>query len=480
MTDQTTKTIAENVSPQAALRALLATDFASFIRYTFGVLRPGVEFRPNWHIDAMAYKLSQIASGEVKKLIITVPPRNLKSICASVALPAWFLGHHPSERVVAVSYSSELAKTHASDFRRVVTDPLYQAIFPGMRIQRETDKEIATTARGRRYATSIEGTLTGLGGNLIVIDDPIKLGDASSEIVRKRSIDWYRNTLVTRPDDKKAARIVVVMQRVHQEDLVGYLQEQGGFDILNLPAIAQTSSYFRTDSARSHWRLAGEILHPEHESGEILLGIKRDMGSMQFSAQYQQTPVPAGGTFIKRTWLKTYPPSAISLQPRDRMVISWDIALSEAQTGDSSAGVVLLCRGDTFYVLDVCKGQFPFGQLIEKILDMARRYPRSSLVIEESPISLGLIQALKQKHINVVTITPTKDKSSRVISQTDRFEGGSVLLPERAEWLDGFIGELLSFPGGRHDDQVDALVQGMAWLRAQWMPPLKSRMTLNW
>jgi predicted phage terminase large subunit-like protein len=481
MTDQTTNTMAENVSPQAALRALLATDFASFIRYTFGVLRPGVEFRPNWHIDAMAYKLSQIASGEVKKLIITVPPRNLKSICASVALPAWFLGHHPSERVVAVSYSSELAKTHASDFRRVVTDPLYQAIFPGMRIQRETDKEIATTARGRRYATSIEGTLTGLGGNLIVIDDPIKLGDASSEVVRKRSIDWYRNTLVTRPDDKKAARIVVVMQRVHQEDLVGYLQEQGGFDILNLPAIAQTSSTFSTGSRSSHMRLAGEILHPEHESGEILLGIKRDMGSMQFSAQYQQTPVPAGGTFIKRTWLKTYPASEISPQYRDRMVISWDIALSEAQTGDSSAGVVLLCRGDTFYVLEVCKGQFPFGKLIEKILDMVKRYhPNSSLVIEESSISLGLIQALKQNHINVVAITPTKDKRSRVISQTDRFEGGSVLLPERAEWLDGFIGELLSFPGGRHDDQVDALVQGMAWMRAQWMPPVKSRIVLNW
>ena len=215
-------------------------------------------------------------------------------------------------------------------------------------------------------------------------------------------------------------------------------------------------------------------------SGEILLGIKRDMGSMQFSAQYQQTPVPAGGTFIKRTWLKTYPPSAISLQPRDRMVISWDIALSEAQTGDSSAGVVLLCRGDTFYILDVCKGQFPFGQLIEKILDMVRRYPYSSLVIEESPISIGLIQALKQNHINVVPIKPTLDKSSRVISQTDRFEGGSVLLPERAEWLDGFIGELLSFPGGRHDDQVDALVQGMAWMRAQWMPPVKSRIVLNW
>ena len=479
---EATGKVPQVISPQAALRAVLATDFYSFVEYTFGVLRPGIEFRRNWHIEAMAYKLAQVASGDVKRLIITIPPRNLKSICASVALPAFFLGHNPSERVVAVSYSSELAKTHANDFRRVVTDPLYQSVFPAMRINRETDKEIATTARGRRYATSIDGTLTGLGGNLIVIDDPIKLGDAFSEVVRKRSIDWYRNTLVTRPDDKKAARIVVVMQRVHQEDLVGYLQEQGGFETLNLPAIAQTKSTYATSPTSYHIRLAGEILHPEHESAEVLLGIKRDMGSMQFSAQYQQTPVPADGTFIKRKWLKTYSSSpTTSLERGDRMVISWDIALSETQTGDSSVGVVLLCRGDTFYVIDVCKGQFPFGQLIEQILDLRRRYPYSALVIEESPISLGLIQALRQHHVNVVTVIPTKDKRSRVISQTDRFEGGSVLLPERAEWLDAFIGELLSFPGGRHDDQVDALVQGMAWLRAKWMPPLKQRITIgNW
>ncbi len=113
MTDEATSIAPIHVSARAALRAVLATDFASLIEYTFGVLRPGMEFRPNWHIEAMAYKLSQVATGEVKRLIITLPPRNLKSICASVALPAWFLGHHPSERVVAVSYSAELAKTHA-------------------------------------------------------------------------------------------------------------------------------------------------------------------------------------------------------------------------------------------------------------------------------------------------------------------------------------------------------------------------------
>jgi hypothetical protein len=246
--------VPDSISPQSILRAVLATDFRAFIEYTFGVLRPGIEFRPNWHIDAMAYKLSQVATGEVKRLIITVPPRNLKSICASVALPAWFLGHNPSERVVAVSYSSELSKTHANDFRLVVNDPLYQSVFPDMRVKRDTDREITTTARGKRYATSLEGTLTGLGGNLFIIDDPLKLSDAQSQVIRERSIEWYRSTLVTRPDDKKAARIVVVMQRVHQEDLVGYLLQEGGFEVLNLPAIALKPSTYATGPNTSYWR----------------------------------------------------------------------------------------------------------------------------------------------------------------------------------------------------------------------------------
>ena len=155
------------LQPKQVYRAILATDFRAFVEYVFGLLRPGVEFKPNWHIDAMAHKVGQVASGDVKRLIITVPPRHLKSIIASVALPAWYLGHDPSERVVCVSYSAELAKTHANDFRRVVTDPIYQAVFPKMRLARETDSEIHTTLRGRRYATSIGGTLTGRGGNLI-------------------------------------------------------------------------------------------------------------------------------------------------------------------------------------------------------------------------------------------------------------------------------------------------------------------------
>ncbi len=363
----------EDASPQQIYQAILATDFRAFVDYVFGLLRPGTPFKPNWHIDAMAYKAAQVASGEVKRLIIAVPPRHLKSIIASVALPAWYLGHNPSERVVAVSYSAELAKTHANDFRRVVTDPTYQAVFPKMRLARETDSEIHTTLRGRRYATSIQGTLTGRGGNLFIIDDPLKPGDAISQVSRERVIEWYRSTLVTRPDDKQAARVMVVMQRIHVDDLVGYLLDSdAGFEVLSLPAVAQSTTTYDLGDGRTHTREKGDLLHPAHEPAEVLREIKKSMGSMLFSAQYQRAPEPAGGKIIKRKMLKYY--SAVERRPTDRIVLSWDIALSELETGHYAACAVLLNRGDLYFVIEVIRGKFAFDKMKDKIIEVKKRY----------------------------------------------------------------------------------------------------------
>jgi predicted phage terminase large subunit-like protein len=449
--------------PQVVFQVLLANNLTSFTEFAFGVVRPGVVFKPNWHFEAVTEKLSQVARGDIRRLIITLPPRMLKSLCASVALPAWFLGRHPWERVVVVSYSDVLARTHANDFRLLVNDPIYQATFPGMRLKRETDREIITAKRGKRIATSLEGTLTGLGGNLIIIDDPLKLGDAMSESVRARVIEWYRSTLLSRADDKTMARIVLVMQRVHQDDLAGYLQEQGGFEVLNLPAIAQRDETYELGDGRLHRRRKGELLHPEHEPAHVLAELKREMGPIAFSAQYQQSPIPPGGRIIKRKWLTPY--DEVHCEPGDRIIMSWDIALSETETGDYSACVVLLRRLEVFYVLEVLRGRFPFDTLMQKVMEVKRRYASgSTLLIEDSPISRGLIQNLRGKSINVTDYKPDSDKRARVIAQSDLFAGSSVRFPRRAAWLEELTAELLAFPG-RHDDQVDALTQGLAWGR---------------
>jgi len=452
------------VPDRVVFQALLAQNLNAFSEFAFSVVRPGLAFKPNWHLEAMAEKLSQVASGKIRRLIITVPPRNLKSLYASVALPAWFLGDSPGQRVVVVSYSELLARSHANDFRLLVNHPIYQATFPAMRLGRDTDREITTTKRGKRIATSLEGTLTGLGGNLFVIDDPLKLGDAMSESVRARVIEWYRSTLLSRGDDKRATRIVVVMQRVHQEDLVGYLLEQGGFEVLNLPAIAQRTETFDLGEGRSYSRQKGELLHPEHEPADALIELKRNMGPIAFSAQYQQSPIPPGGRIIKRKWLTTY--DNVSHQRDDRIIMSWDIALSETESGDYSACVVLLRRGEVFHVLEVIRGRFPFDTLKQKVMEVKRRYDSPTLLIEDSPISRGLIQSLREQSINVTVYKPDTDKRARVIAQSDLFAGGSVRFPQRAPWLEEITAELLAFPG-RHDDQVDALTQGLAWGRVR-------------
>jgi predicted phage terminase large subunit-like protein len=451
--------------PHAAFRALLALNLMAFTEFAFGVVRPGSTFKPNWHLEAITHKLSRVARGEVRRLIITLPPRTLKSLCTSVALPAWFLGRHPSERVVVASYSDVLARNHANDFRLLVKHPIYQATFPAMRVERDTDREITTSKRGKRIATSIEGTLTGLGGNLIIVDDPLKLGDAMSESVRARVIEWYRSTLLSRGDDKAATRIVVTMQRVHQNDLAGYLQEQGGFEVLNLPAIAQREETFDLGEGRSYTRQKGELLHPEHEPVHVLAELKREMGPIAFSAQYQQSPVPPGGTIVKRKWMAAY--DSIQSQSGDRIIMSWDIALSEAETGDYSACVVLLAREEVFYILEVVRGRFPFDALKQKVIEIRRRYGSGTLLIEDSPISRGLIQSLREQSINVTTYKPDTDKRARLIAQTDLFAGGSVRFPCNAGWLEECTAELLAFPG-RNDDQVDALTQGLAWGRQEW------------
>jgi len=196
----------------------------------------------------------------------------------------------------------------------------------------------------------------------------------------------------------------------------------------------------------------------------VLAELKREMGPIAFSAQYQQSPIPPGGTIIKRKWLTTY--DQIGSEPGDRTIMSWDIALSEIESGDYSACVVLLKRGEVFFVLEVIRGHFPFETLKQKVIEVKKRYSYSSptLLIEDSSISLGLIQSLRERSINVTDYKPDTDKRARLIAQSDLFAGGSVRLPRRARWLEEFTAELLAFPG-RHDDQVDALAQGLAWGR---------------
>jgi len=212
----------------AAFRILLREDLASFTHKTFLTVSPAREYQLNWHIEAMAWHLEQCLKGNIKRLIITVPPRHLKSICASVAFPAWALGHDPSLRIIAASYAADLARKHALDCRAVLQAPWYRRVFPRTRLHpdKNTELEVMTTARGFRYATSIGGSVTGRGGDLVLIDDPMKPEEAMSELKRNAVNQWFDGTLYPRLDNKAEGVIILIMQRLHVDDLIGHVTEQ--------------------------------------------------------------------------------------------------------------------------------------------------------------------------------------------------------------------------------------------------------------
>ena len=452
------------------LNAIQRTDFYSFIRGIFPLVSTSGPFLPTWHIQAMAHALDQVRLGKIPRLVINVPPRSLKSICASVALPAYLLGQNPNARIICVSYSDALARAHANDCRAVLRSDMYRELFPGTRISpsKDTETEVKTTSRGFRYATSVGGTLTGRGGNILIIDDPQKPQDAHSETARANIEQWYYNTLYPRLDSKRDDAIVVVMQRLHVDDLAGKLLRQPGWHHVNFPAIARAEELIPIGANKYHRRVPGDVLHSEREPLSSLEQTKRGMGSLDFAAQYQQSPVPPEGNLIRWSWFKYYdePPHK---QPNDRIVFSWDTAMSSKDLSSYSVGIVLQVRGESIYVLDVIREQLEYPDLRRKIIATHGRWRYAcnnyALVIENKGSGMSLIQDLKRDfQIHPIAIDPEGDKVMRMSTQTAKLESGSVFLPRRAAWLGEFQKEVMAFPRGQSDDQVDAFSQGLSYV----------------
>jgi predicted phage terminase large subunit-like protein len=458
---------ARTLSPQAqreVVDELMRRDLVAFVRRSFETVVPGESLRLNWHIHAMAHALEQVRRGKIKRLIITIPPRHLKSITTSVAFPAFLLGHDPSAKIICVSYSSDLAIKHARDCKAVMTSRWYRRIFPGMRIsEKNTELETVTNQRGYRLATSPGGTLTGLGGNYIILDDPMNPKQAMSKLQRKSVIQWFGNTLLSRLNDKSQDVIIVVMQRLHVGDLVGALLEQGGWYHLDLPAIADAVEKVPIGPNRFHRRKAGDLLHPALEPAHILEEIKARMGTMDFSAQYLQRPIPAEGNLIRREWIKLYR-ALPEKKPGDYMVISWDTAMKPTEISDYSVGTVWLVQGDNCYLIDLVRDRFDFIELKRAVMHQRGRSPDAHILIEDKGSGTSLIQELRREQVNTIPITPDIDKVTRLYATQPRFESGSVHFPENVSWLDDLIGELLGFPEGRYDDQVDSISQALAWI----------------
>lgn len=445
------------------LREVRRRSLWHFIGFAVDILDGRGSYQDNWHIRATAQALEDAAARRSRRLIVTQPPRTLKSVSSSVAYPAWLLGNDPTLKIVCVSYSHDLAKKHAADFRRLVESSEYQLLFPGMCLssRKNTETEQVTTRGGSRLATSVGGTLTGRGADYIIIDDPLKADDAMSKAERDRVNAWFSGTVVSRLNSQRDGVIVIVMQRLHVDDLVGHLTdvEGHGWKMLNIPAIAERDTDYQISEAETYSRREGALIQPELTTREDLDRLRQEMGSSLFSAQYQQNPLPQEGSLIRRAWIAEYEERPLSF---DAIVQSWDTATGGGISNDYAVGTTWGVAGRFYYLLDVWRRQVEYPTLLRETLRLARERRANMVLVEDADIGKALARELRRElrgDAMVRAIRPAGDKICRLEAVSALFEAGRVLIPRNAPWRDNFLSELLSFPGSRRDDQVDSVSQ---------------------
>lgn len=280
-------------------RAMLRSDFNAFTERSFYELNPTTPFLPNWHLQVIAAELEACRRGETKRLIISVPPRSLKSLCASVAFPAWLLGHDSSAQIICASYGQELANKLSSDCRNLLASSFYQDLFSTrLSTQRQALQEFTTTRNGFRMATSVGGVLTGRGANFIIVDDALKPDEALSDTQRKACNDWFDHTLYSRLNSKKDGIIILIMQRLHEGDLVGHVMDIEPWKVIRFPAIAEENEIHVIQTpygTRRFERRAGEALHAEREPLEILAHLREALRGIQLFC-----PIPTSSNSLGR------------------------------------------------------------------------------------------------------------------------------------------------------------------------------------
>ena len=469
-------------SKSSVFYALWRADFRSFFEKVFEQTNPGKKLQPGWHIDAMIYAAVQVASGKQPRQAIALPPGYLKSLIFSVALPAWLLGRDPTKRIICASHSMDLTERNMLLYREIIEAPWYRATFPDFKVSRKCDKaeQIQTTRLGYRLSASVGTSVTGFRADIIIIDDPLPADQALSLAHRNRVINWYDLSIESRLDDRERGAIIIVMQRLHLDDLIGHvLRKDEPWALLALPAIAEFDQNVQIGEGEFHQRLAGDVLCPTRESRQFLER-KRTENSFVFAAQYQQAPIPPEGALIKRAWFRRYQ-KAPSRDAFDSVVQSWDCAGSARTGSDFSVGLCFGIRGQDFYLLDMARGRWEFPDLKHAVITFSRKHRADAVLVENSALGMALIHDLSRRSdlLNVIGIPvrPGYDKVTRLQHQSAKIESGRLYLPRSAPWLPEVEEELLSFPGSRHDDIVDALSQFMMWEHLRNPPELNMTVT---
>ena len=448
-----------------------AADFKSFVSTTMN------KFTFKWYHDIVAKRLQHLAFQKDQRLMIWMPPRHGKSELLSRRWPAWRLGLDPDRKIVLASYSGSLASSFNRDAQAIMAQPQYQEIFPdtiipesnenypslykGVRYTRSGSTCEIIGREGKLYSVGVGGTLTGMGADDFIIDDPYKGPDeAYSQAIRESTWNWFTGTVLARLEG--GANLVLCHTRWHKDDISGRLireEEEEGldgekFEVISFPALLE-----ELDKSGIDPREIGEALWPEKFSPERLLKTKKKIGSLFWSAIYRQSPIIQGGNIVKEGWFSTYdrvPEGATYAQ-------SWDLTFgAKSPKASYVVGQVWARHGPFFFLVDQVRERMTFTEQEAAIIRLTNKWPQCrSIVIEEEANGRGIINRLRSKINRIYPYKPSGDKVARLEAVSPIMESGHVLLPRKSDhpWVSDWLGEMTAFPAAPNDDQVDATSQ---------------------
>lgn len=463
---------ASGAAKEVYTRRVARSNLLDFAVYT----KP--DYEANEHHRYLCEYLDKFVAGDIKRLLVFMPPRSGKSELVSRRLPAYIFGVQPDAHIISCSYSADLSSRMNRDVQRIIDSPRYKYLFPDTRLNasnvrtdaqgsylRNSDVFEIVGHTGMYRSAGVGGGITGLGADFGIIDDPVKnQEEAMSSTYREKMWEWYTSTFYTRLE--KDGRLLLTMTRWHEDDLAGRIVENmktGGeeWTIINLPAIAEGDDQIG--------RAVGEALWPNRFPLETLSQIKATLGSFWWSALYQQRPSAEEGEIFRRNWWQFYRVHPRKLGHFDEVIQSWDCAFKDSTTSDYVVGQVWGRIGPTRYLLDQVRGRMDFPATLMAIQSLSIKWMDARRkLIEDKANGPAVIQQLKSKLSGLVPVTPEGGKVVRARASTAEIEAGNVYLPapEIAVWVHDFIEECAAFPTGRYDDQVDAMTQAMIYFNS--------------
>lgn len=476
--------ISRTVSRQAAREAIDAQlarlSLHDFVRQAWHVIEPATPFSDNWHIQGICEHLEAVTRGDIRNLLINMPPRCAKSTIVSVMWPCWVWIQHPDRRWMFSSYALSLAIRDSVKCRRLIESPWYQRHF-GDAFQLADDQNAKSRfendRRGYRLAMSVGSGVTGEGGDAVVVDDPHNVKTADSEAIREATLEWWDQAMSTRLNNPKTGAKVIVMQRVHDGDLSGHVLQQGGYEHLMLPmeyepSQAHVTAIGWTDPRRED----GELLWPSRIGPTEVATLKRTLGPYGYAGQCQQRPTPREGGFLKREWLgQRYR----AVAPLTRLIQAVDSAFKAGVSTDYSViatwGASETPGAQGYHLLHVWRERVAYPELIRAIKDQhaaaSSRFGRAveAILVEDKGSGQSAIQTLRaETKLPIIGVPAVGSKEARFDDVTPLFQSGRIWLPDDsllAPWLDDWIDEHIHFPRGAHDDTVDTSAYALAYLR---------------